>query len=62
MNDTIESKADRVEYLESMMERALLTMEEYFEKGVTTEEDVRDIKGLEGVLSWAQKEIQELEA
>tara|TARA_R110000796_G_scaffold86796_1_gene187663 strand:+ start:250 stop:438 length:189 start_codon:yes stop_codon:yes gene_type:complete len=62
MNDTVESKADRVEYLEGMMERALLSMEEYFEKGITTEEDVRDIKGLEGLLSWAQKELQELEA
>ena len=61
MKQTEQSKADRVEYLESMMERALLTMEEYFEKGITTEEDVRDIKGLEGLLKWAQDELQELE-
>ena len=61
MKQTEQSKADRIEYLESMIERALLTMEEYFEEGVTTPEHIRDIKGLEGLLDWAHKELQELE-
>tara|TARA_R110002126_G_scaffold177338_1_gene326257 strand:+ start:209 stop:379 length:171 start_codon:yes stop_codon:yes gene_type:complete len=52
---------NRIQYLEGMRERTLLTMEEYFKEGITTPEHIRDIKGLEGLLEWISQELQILE-
>ena len=54
-------KADRIEYLEDLQDRALYTIEVMFVDGVNCTDEVSDIRALENILEWAARQLEELE-